>query len=402
MRVFLPILLISISTCSFSTPLATPGKQQKGLLKAFAQSTLKATFQNEKAVSAISLVSQCKSFNPVIYYAGTYKIHGGKRINKDSLFETGSITKSFVSVVILQLASEYHLNLDSKNVIAKYFPEYPRWGNITLRQLMNMTSGIPGNGNKRDDDIYRHFSGYEYKHYISPNRILNLTYQYPLHFKPGTEYEYSNTNYVLLGQLIQRITGHSGVSEIKTRVFDKLHLKHTYFPTDKLTDIPGVDLAEIVHGYAFYSNDSDPYPFIKFGEDTSGFSYSEDSYAGAIVSTPSDINVYVHALYKPSALLTKAQLTEFTSLVSVLNGQPFSPVSIPNQIGYGLGIFGFYSTNEKGMIYFYQGQTDGFQFFYLYNPKTQQYLTFTINTSAPIITKESVMRLFDKFNKICK
>ncbi|MCX7123679.1 MAG: serine hydrolase, partial [Gammaproteobacteria bacterium] len=335
---------------------------------------------------------------PVAVYGGVNGIGSKIAINQNSLFQIGSITKSFITVVILQLAQEKHFSLDDPTLIAKYFPEYPKWGGITLRQLLNMTSGIPGNGTSKPTDIYMKFTLKEYASYISPTEILNLTYAYPLDFKPGTSWEYSNTNYTLLGQFIQRVTGQSPEAEVNARIIQKLSLKHTYFPVNTLQEIPGIPPDEIVHGYAFSTKSYDPYAFMPFGQDVTDFSLSEYNSAGAMVSTPSDLNTYLHALYNPGPLLNQAQISQLTTLVSRVNGTPFNPnKNLGNPLGFGFGIVGYYWPEEHRMVYLYNGVTTGFTAYYVYDPKTQQYFNYAVNSLADkddAVVFKKVMALF--------
>lgn len=359
--------------------------QQKQVLQSFATASLKQK-DSSGFITAIAMVAQRGDAAPVSVYAGVNGIHDPVVINSASLFQIGSITKSFIAVVILQLAQEKHFSLDDPTLIAKYFPEYPKWGGITLRQLLTMTSGIPGNETRESNDIYMKFTAKEYASYVSPTEILDLTYAYPLDFKPGTSWEYSNTNYTLLGQFIQRVTHQSPEAEVGTRIIKKLGLKHTYFPINTMQEILGVPLNEIVHGYAF----SPPppashnlYPFMYFGEDITGFSLSEFNTAAAIVSTPSDINTYLHSLYNPGILLNQAQINQLTTLVSKVNGSPFNPKQdLGNPLGFGFAIVGYYWKPYHHMIYLYNGTTNGFNFVYFYDPATQQYLAFAVNSLA--------------------
>jgi CubicO group peptidase (beta-lactamase class C family) len=242
----------------------------------------------------------------------------------------------------------------------------------------------------------------EYDNYISPVTILNLVYKLPLSFTPGENYEYSNTNYTLLGILIERITNHSAIYEVKKRIINKLRLHHTYFPSDKLISISNINKSDIVHGYDFYREGSAPYVFQKYGEDITNFSLSYTNYVGAIVSTPADINFFIHALYTPSLLLNQYQIEKLTTLISKKTGRKFNPQKNINQIGYGLGIFGFYSQENNSMVYFYQGATNGFNFVYFYVPKTGLYLTIGINSITDKINYIDYKKTLDELNALCE
>ncbi|MDF1760815.1 MAG: serine hydrolase [Coxiellaceae bacterium] len=390
---FIPFGLVA---SSILTPMPIKNTQH-AIMQSFADKLLNSS----KKLSAVSLASQCKQYRPSYAYAGTLRLKGSTPVNQNSLFEVGSITKSFVSVVILQLLQEKHISLNTP--IGNYFPQYKRWGKITIKQLLNMTSGIPGNGTVKPTDIFRKFTAKQYHNYIPPTKILNLTYKLPLDFKPGSKFEYSNTNYTLLGVLIGKLGPQDGYAAVDARIIKKLGLQHTYFVKDKLADIPGVNTKNVVHGYDFYRKDSKPYPFQKYGEDVTAYSLSPFNYSGAIVSTPAEINRYIHALYTPGVLLDAKQFKQLTSLTSTANGKSFNPKKQPDQIGFGLGIFGMYNSDQKQMIYFYQGQTNGYQFMYLYAPKTQMYLSFGINTIwRGILNMKNTFGLFDKLNKTCE
>jgi D-alanyl-D-alanine carboxypeptidase len=121
------------------------------------------------------------------------------------LFQIGSITKSFIAAIILQLEADthYHFNINEK--LDRFFPQYPKWKNIKIKNLLDMTSGIPDIfSNDQLLQIYL-------QHPLQKQRIdvwLNILYARNLLFAPGTQYNYSNTNYFLLGRIIEHVTGH--------------------------------------------------------------------------------------------------------------------------------------------------------------------------------------------------
>lgn len=389
-------LIMSVS-CFAATNSGVAPQQQRRVMQHFTHAILQHK-QPPWGVSAFSMVAQCKQHAPITVFGGTYTKKGRRLINKNSIFQIGSITKSFVSVVILQLVEAHKLRLNE--VIGRYFPSYPKWGKITVHQLLDMTSGIPDVGGGRHN-IYMHFTAREYHGYVSPTKILNLVYKLPLDFKPGSQYAYSNSNYILLGLLIQKVTHHTAQDEIEKRIINKLQLLHTYYVKNTMATVPGIDVKALVHGYSFWPQGTTPYTFQVFGQDTFHFSLSPFSYAGAMISTPTDINKYIHALYTPGILLSAAQLNAFTTLISTKNGQTFVPEKSPGELGYGLGVFGEYNAHLKTMLYWYQGKTDGFEFVYMYNQQTQQYLTFGINTISNVINKKNSFRLFYELSALC-
>jgi D-alanyl-D-alanine carboxypeptidase len=364
-------------------------------LHEYANKLLHAKDADGGYITAISLTAQCADHAPVSEALGTNGIKDLTPINENSIFQIGSVTKAFVCVVVLQLAEENKISIDDNTVMMKWFPEYPKWGNITLRQLMNMTSGIPGNGTRLPDDIFKKFTAKEYTGKIDPIHILNLTYQLPLHFEPGTSFEYSNTNYTLLGRFIKKVTHNDPEKEVTDRIIKKLGLRNTHFPVDLEEEVPNIDKKKLVHGYAFYSKNSDPYPFMTYGADTLPYSLSSANTGGAMISTPHDINIFLHALFNKDGLFHRYQ-KQLTTFVSKKTGAPITAPTEEDRQGFGLGLVGYYWNATHPIIYIFDGTMDGFRSAWLFDPKSQVYLTFAINSHADLLSLEDALRLFEK------
>jgi D-alanyl-D-alanine carboxypeptidase len=141
--------------------------------------------------------------------------------NPETAFNLGSINKVFTQIAILQLGAAGKLDLDS--TLATYWPDYPNRqvaGKITIRQLMRHTSGIGGNifgppaSGKRND-------------IRTLNDYLPLFVDQPLAFEPGTRNAYSNAGYVLLGLLIQRLSGEDYYTYVREHIFKPAGMTHT-------------------------------------------------------------------------------------------------------------------------------------------------------------------------------
>jgi D-alanyl-D-alanine carboxypeptidase len=154
-------------------------------------------------------------------------------------FRIGSMTKVFTAIVTLQLAAEHKLDLDAP--IQRYMPGYfPKsYAPITARQLLTWTSGLNGVAADSKDPTW--FFAHRYDHW-APGSQLDLTK--PLAFAPGTQQEYSNTDYIAAGLLIEHVTGHSWADEVTRRIIRPLHLTGTSIPGDDI-HVPGPH----VHGY---------------------------------------------------------------------------------------------------------------------------------------------------------
>ncbi|MGR4853923.1 serine hydrolase domain-containing protein [Streptomyces sp. LARHCF252] len=220
-------------------------------------------------------------------------------VRGDSRFRIGSMTKPFVATVVLQLVGEHRVDLDAP--VERYLPGVVRGhGNdgrvITVRMLLQQTSGLPN-----------------YLDYLNPQDILkdplahhdtrdlvNLALAHPPTFekpgaKPGSEWHYSNTNYLLAGMLIEKVTGHSYGEEIRRRIIEPLGLHDTSVPGDA-TSIPG------------------PHPrgYVRPGEDAplmdiTAFTPSIAGVSGEMISSGTDLNRFLGALVR-GKLLRPAQL----------------------------------------------------------------------------------------------
>ena len=157
--------------------------------------------------------------------AGVADVRTGRRMRPDDRFRAGSNTKSMVSTVVLQLVGERRLAL-SDTVARRLGPVLPYANRVTIRQLLNHTSGIPDNALPPDIEI---FKGDPLKHW-TPAQLLALVADAPQEFPAGTSWSYSNTNYTLLGMLIERVTGHSLADEVERRILRPLGMRDSSLP----------------------------------------------------------------------------------------------------------------------------------------------------------------------------
>ncbi len=235
--------------------------------------------------------------------SGVREISTGKPIRTDDRFRIGSITKSFVSTVVLQLVGEHRLQLS--DTVERWLPKAaPNGSSITVRQLLNHTSGLYDyTEDPRLLEPYADEAGY----FWAPRDLLALANSHPPLFKPGTNWSYSNTNYVLLGLIIEAATGHRASAEVKHRIIEPLKLRNTTFPL-RTPHIAG----QHTHGY--FTN-LPPESGIPDGVlDTTTLSPSHAWTAGGMISTVSDLASFYQALFS-GRLLRPAQLRELMSVV---------------------------------------------------------------------------------------
>ncbi|GHG49776.1 serine hydrolase domain-containing protein [Streptomyces griseocarneus] len=253
---------------------------------------------------------------------------GDRRTGRDRLpqdrFRVGSITKAFVSTVLLQLEAEGRLDIDDS--VERWLPGVVR-GNghdgsrITIRSLLNHTSGV---FNYTEDPAFfeQLTTGFPEHRFETrtPRQLVAAAMQHKPYFSPGKGWHYSNTNYVLAGMIVEKATGHSYASEVDKRVINKLGMRSTTLPGTS-SRVPGP------HGRA-YSKLSSTAPDAKI-HDVTELNPSWGGAAGEIISTTGDLNRFYRALLRGD-LLPERQQRELLTTVPVSDTTP--------DARYGLGV----------------------------------------------------------------
>ncbi|MFD9466044.1 serine hydrolase domain-containing protein [Streptomyces sp. NPDC060027] len=256
--------------------------------------------------------------------AGVGDLRTGAPRSAADRYRVGSITKTFVSTVLLQLEAEGRLSLD--DTVDHWLPGVVRGnGNdgtaITVRQLLNHTSGVfdytADEGFVRTYFLKDGFLRHRYDT-STPGQLVGIALSHKPDFAPGTSWSYSNTNYVLAGMVIQKVTGHSYASQIRERIIEPLGLHATSVPGTRVT-VPRPS------GRAY----------SKLAETTTGPTYDVTtlnptlaSSAGEMISDNADLNRFYTALLR-GRLLPREQLDEMRTTVEI--------DGIPNA-RYGLGL----------------------------------------------------------------
>jgi D-alanyl-D-alanine carboxypeptidase len=297
--------------------------------------------------------------------AGTTTFGGSVPVRPDSVWEIGSNTKAFTSVLLLQLEAEHRLSIDDP--LGRWLPQYPQWRDVTIRRLLNMTSGIP-----TYDDTPAWYADYAANPHtdFSKERLVG----YVLDAPPTSGYDYSNTNYVLAEMIIEKVTGHSYQDQLYRRLIEPLHLRDLYYRPDVYP--PSVTRREPA-GYYF----NHVFPLTQLiGRDASRDTLSWARAAGAVMSTMSDLSRWERALYS-GRLLPSKQQAELESLVSLQTGQPISSTSATDPRGFGLGIAQI-TDPELGTFWFYEGQGFAFRVVHAYFPDSGLIITVGLNSAT--------------------
>jgi D-alanyl-D-alanine carboxypeptidase len=297
--------------------------------------------------------------------AGTRRFGGSRPVRPDSVWQIGSNTKAFTSVLLLQLEAQGRLSIDDR--LGRWLPQYRRWRNVSIRRLLNMTSGIP----TYDDQPawYADYAANPHR-YFSPERLVKYVIDAPA----TSGYSYSNTNYILAGMIIERVTGRSYRNQLYRRIINPLrlcdlHYRPHVYPSSVTRREPA--------GYLF--NTQFPLPEL-LGRDVSRDTLSWARSAGGILSTTSDMTRWERALYS-GRLLPRKQQAELKSLVSTTTGRPIARTSAADPRGFGLGIAQL--TDPKlGTIWFYEGESLGFRAVHAYFPKSGLIIAITLNSGV--------------------
>ncbi|MEO7060211.1 MAG: serine hydrolase [Lapillicoccus sp.] len=251
------------------------------------------------------------------YAAGVGDLATGAALRPTATYRVGSITKTFVATIVLQLVGEGRIGLDEP--IARRLPRLLANGNqITVRQLLNHTSGLPDYN--QDPEL---FAGIVKNRVWRPRELVALAERHPQLFAPGSAWGYSNTNYIVAGLLIEAVAGHPLARELDRRIFFPLRLDHTSFPVGN-APLTGY------HAHGYISTEAIPTPD---GQplDVTGYNPSYAWAAGAIVSNAADLSHFYQALMG-GKLLGAALLREMRKTVAE------DPTDPHTTFRYGLGL----------------------------------------------------------------
>lgn len=151
---------------------------------------------------------------------GRRSLDDGLPVDAETTFRIGSITKQFTAASIMLLVQAGKIHLDDR--LAAYLPNAPHANEVTLRELLTHTSGIPG---------YTELEGFDAaaKLPATPAQVVATVARAPLAFAPGTDWEYSNTNFILLGMVIEKVSGEPYEQFVTDHILTPLHLAHASF-----------------------------------------------------------------------------------------------------------------------------------------------------------------------------
>jgi D-alanyl-D-alanine carboxypeptidase len=247
--------------------------------------------------------------------AGLGNVAGKTPMRANDHFKIASLTKTYTATVVLQLVAEGKLSLS--DTVERRLPGLvPNGNKITIRQLLNHTSGLADF--ETDPRYLKPYLAGNFAYHWTPRELVRMGVSHKPTFPPGRGYSYSNTNYVVAQLIVERATGRTLGAELKRRIFSPLHLDETSYPTK-----PGLP-NPYAHGYMLLGKPP--------ATDVTGLSPSLAPGSGGIVSTVEDIADFYRALLS-GRVLRPAELKAMKTIVSERTGK-----TIKAGNGYGLGI----------------------------------------------------------------
>ncbi|MEU2290391.1 serine hydrolase domain-containing protein [Streptomyces bacillaris] len=301
------------------------------------QRSLDALVAQERFPAAFAWVRKDGRTSSLV--SGSARLGGKVPVPRDGYVRAGSNTKTFTAVVVLQLVAEGKVALDEP--IETYLPGVARGQGIdgrkiTVRQLLQHTSGLP---NYTEHIGLEDFEKVQHT-FFHPHDLLTAALAHPADFAPGTKWKYSNTNYLLAGMLIEKVTERPVQEQITERVIRKAGLRHTSWPQPGDQTLPkpharGYALSSLENGKVIDATRMDP---------------SWGGAAGQLISTPSDLAKFARQLLD-GKLLAPAQLAEMRKTVDA----PLMP-----GWRYGLGVFSI-PLSCGGEYWGHGGDIDGYE-----------------------------------------
>lgn len=261
------------------------------------------TVQQKQLDDYFQKETDAKRFNGSVFIAREGKIllkkgygfanyEKSKKNNPSNFYSIGSMTKAFVTISILMLEERGLLNVN--DTVHKYIPGFPNSHKITLHQLMNHSSGLYCFLQDLSSPFWKIKDQYH-----APEKLLDYIVGHPFDFEPGSQYKYSNSGFVLLGIIIEKVSGMTFGNFIKTNILEPLNMKHTiYDPYEtKFRD-------KIAVGYDHFKESPPPV--------SDKLHVSVTFSAGGIFSTVGDMYKWDQALYTEKLVSKKSLQRIFT------------------------------------------------------------------------------------------
>jgi D-alanyl-D-alanine carboxypeptidase len=242
---------------------------------------------------------------------GVADVETGEPMSRDKQQKIGSITKTIIGTVMLQVIGEPEFDVSLDDTLDRWYPEFPEASKITVRMLLNHSSGIGESGQPQVDRICS--DPYAIP---TPDELIATGAATPrADFAPGGGFEYANTNYFLLGGILEQVTGADLATLIDERITEPFGMDRSRFAPD------GQVTAPLTHGYSLVC------PSLGEPVDTLDWSNGESWAGGAMVSTLDDLRAWGEAIGEGAGVIPELQAARYADIAVV-----------PGQIGGGYGL----------------------------------------------------------------
>ena len=293
--------------------------------------------------------------------AGIADITTGAALTTDAHFRAGSILKTLIAVVVLELAEEGKLRLDDP--IAGLVPtdvasRFPRSGEITVRMLLNHTSGVP---EWLNDAMVGEIAANPARVW-TVNELLDRAAAQPAAFAPGSGWAYSNTDYNLAGLVIEKVTGRPWREAVAERIISRLKLTGTSLPAPGTVAIP----EPTMHGYGLVNGAPADLSYVDP-------SMADAAGGGALVTTVADLATVLAAIREGTLFADKATFATMASFVAAQGPG--------GEVGYGLGLEKYLFPGGLEIIG-HLGGTAGYRSGTFFVPKLDLSLAFAMSVEG--------------------
>jgi len=377
-----------------ATPASSAEPTQVERVQAALDAWLAARAPIEKVTGIAAYISFGAAGPAIEAFAGKVGRPEATPVDQDTLYQMGSTSKSFTVAVILKLEAAGKLSID--DTLGKWLPEYPAWKDVTIRRLLNMTSGIPN---------YSETEWMSQAWANEPLRAFTLKELADAAYPSGTDqlpvskgYHYSNTNYVLTAMIAEKASGKSFTDLVRELVIEPFGLTSTFY---EASTYPESVIKRLSHGYFENKACTDYQPECKeswnlpvVGRDVREMSTSWMQSAGGAVSSTRDVDRWMRAVFGGKVVPPKQQ-QEWTELVSTKTGEPIARVSAADPEGFALGL-ARRILGPLGAQWFYEGVSLGYRTIYVWIADQDLMITVQTNTQPP----EGTDKLGDAINAL--
>jgi D-alanyl-D-alanine carboxypeptidase len=323
-----------------------------------------------------------------------------RSVDQDTLYQMGSTSKSFTAAVILQLDAAGKLSID--DTLGKWLPEYPAWKDVTIRRLLNMTSGIP---TYSETEWMSQAWAKEPMRDFTFKELVNAAYPSATNqLPPNKGYFYSNTNYILAGMIAEKASGKSFRDLVHELVIEPHGLTSTFY---EASTYPESVIKRLSHGYFQNEACTEYQPECKeswnapiIGRDMRNGSVSWMQSAGGGVASARDVDRWMRAVFGGKVVPAKQQ-KEWMELISNKTGEPIATVSADDPGGFALGL-GYKILGPLGAQWFYEGESLGYRTLYVWIADQDLMITVQTNSQPPEGTDklhEAVSALYEIVKK---